>query len=96
MKIQKDFKNGLMKRRELELLVESEKAPNFADMQKEVAKELGAYEDLVVVKAIRGSFGSHEFLIEIFVYHSPEDKVWAEPKKKVKKKEGAAPAAAKK
>jgi len=87
MKIQKDFKNGLMKRRELELLIESEKAPNFADVQKELAKEIGAYEDLVVVRAIRGSFGSHGFLVEAFIYNSPEDKLWAEPKKKVKKKE---------
>lgn len=93
MKIEKNFKNDLLKRTEIEAVVEAGKNPGFEAMQKEIAEKMKASEDLVVVRHIRGHFGRDKFLVEAFIYDSLEFKNATEPKPKIKK-EGAAAAPA--
>ncbi|MEM4271825.1 MAG: hypothetical protein QXD13_01930 [Candidatus Pacearchaeota archaeon] len=92
----KDFRNNLLKRREVKLVVDAEKNPGFANASKIFADELKAKEELVVIKGIKSKFGRKTFLIDGLIYDSVQDKEKIEPKKKEKKKaaEGAAAQAA--
>jgi len=85
MNIIKDFRNDLLKRREVEAIMEADSNPGLNASKKAIAEELKASEDVIVVKTVRGKFGSNEFLIEAFVYDSADDLNSTEPKKKAKK-----------
>jgi ribosomal protein S24E len=90
MKVINNFKNSLLKRKELKVAVESESNPSFPSSTKRIAEEFGASEDLIVIKGIRGQFGRKNFLIDAMIYDSVADKERIEPKKKEKVKvEGA-------
>ncbi len=88
MKIMNSFANSLMKRREVVLALEHASNPGFAHAATVVAEHFKIGEDHVVVRAIRNNYGSKTFLIEAFVYDSPDAKLLVEPK--VKAKKGAA------
>ena len=81
----KQFHNTILKRKEIELSVESPSNPGFQKAAEMVASELKVAPETVALKAVRGNFGTNTFLIEAFVYESQEDKEKTEPKKKVKK-----------
>ncbi len=61
--------------------------PGLVTVKEDVAKHFKTSADCVVVNAIRGSFGSSEFIIEARVYDSAEKLLFVEPKPKVKKVE---------
>lgn len=92
MDIIKDFKNDLLKRREVKLIINAEKNPGIISATKMIAEHLKATDDVVVVKELKSKFGMDSFLIDAFIYNSIHDRERAEPKKKLKKVE-AAPAA---
>jgi len=85
MNITRDFRSDLLKRRELNFVLESEGNPSFAFCAKTVAEKFKVAEDVVVVKKILGQFGRKTFLVESFIYDSVKDKEINEPKKKIKK-----------
>jgi ribosomal protein S24E len=94
MNLIKDFRNDLLKRRELKLVVNADKNPGFAEAMKMIVEKFKAKEDATVVREVKSKFGRDTFLIDAFIYDSSEQKQKIEPKKRVKKKEGeAAPAA---
>ncbi len=86
MEIVKDFKNDLLERREIITKLESHENPGFEGAKKAIIEEFKVDESLIVIKKVGGSFGSNEFLIEVFIYDSVERKEKVEPKKKEKKK----------
>jgi len=86
----KDFRNDLLKRRELKLVVNAGKNPGFADAMKNVADKFKAKEENIVVREVKSKFGRDTFLIDAYIYDSAEAKVNTEPKKRIKKKEGGA------
>jgi ribosomal protein S24E len=86
----KDFRNDLLKRREVKLVVTADKNPGFADATKAIADKFKSNEDVIVVRTLKSKFGRDSFLIDAFIYDSVQDKNTFEPKKKEKKKEGAA------
>jgi ribosomal protein S24E len=88
MEITQDTKNNLLKRREIQFILESESNPGFEKSRKSVAEKLKTSEENVAIKYIRNNFGSREFLVEAFVYDNKEDKERIEPKKKEKKTAG--------
>ena len=47
-------------------------------------------EESVVVKLVKNNYGANEFLVEALIYDSAEHRNKIEPKKKEKKKAGAA------
>jgi len=85
MDIIKDFKNELLKRREVKLVVNAEKNPGFANAIKMIAEHFKADENLIVVKELKSKFGRDTFLIDALIYNSVKDKEEIEPKKKLKK-----------
>lgn len=90
MKTVKDFRNPLLKRRELKLLIESGKNPGFQESLKQVAKQFKSNEENIVIRELKSKFGRNTFLVDAFIYDSVQDKERIEPKKKIKKKEGEA------
>ena len=84
----KDFRNDLLKRREVKLVVTADKNPGFADATKAIADKFKSNEDVIVVRTLKSKFGRDSFLIDAFIYDSVQDKNIFEPKKKEKKKEG--------
>jgi ribosomal protein S24E len=85
MNILKDFKNELLKRREIKMVVESQKNPSYEEAMKTVSGEFKAQEEAIVVKGIHGKFGRKTFLIEALIYDSKEDKEKTEQKSKKEK-----------
>jgi len=88
MEIKRDFRNDLLKRKEIEVLLSEKGNPGFANCQKILASELKALEEVIVVRNVKNNFGSNEFLVDAFIYDSKEDLESIEPKKKEKKKAG--------
>lgn len=85
MKLIKEFKNSLLKRKEVELSDSYESNPGLEKARKEVAGHFKVAEDVVVVRKVGSSFGANEFVVEVFIYDSVADKEKIEPKKKEKK-----------
>ncbi|MBS3081613.1 hypothetical protein J4416_01580 [Candidatus Pacearchaeota archaeon] len=59
--------------------------PGLSVVREDIAKHFDKPIDCVVVVAIRGSFGSSEFVLEARVYDSVENLQSIEPKLKIKK-----------
>ena len=72
MEIKKDIKNNLMKRRELEIVLESDKNPSFSEISKLLAQDLKAEEESIMVENIRGAFGKKDFIIKASIYDTKE------------------------
>jgi ribosomal protein S24E len=62
--------------------------PGYDVVKEDVAKYFKKTIECVVIKSIKGSFGSSEFVIEARVYDSSGDLQSTEPKPKIKKVEG--------
>jgi len=93
MKVLKDFKNDLLSRREIKAVMTSEKNPTKEECAAKLAEHFKSHADHVVVNRIGGKFGRKTFLIDASIYSSKETKEKIEPKPKVKKVAGEAPAA---
>ena len=85
----KNFRNELLKRNEVKVVVTAEKNPGLANAGKMIAEQFKSKEENVVVKELKSKFGRDSFLIDAFIYDSQEQKNRIEPKKKEKKTEGA-------
>lgn len=90
MKITKESRNNLLKRKEVVFVLESEKNPGFSVVKEKVVHGFKTHDDHVAIKSIKNNFGTHQFVIEAFVYDTKEDKERIEPRVKPKK---AAPGA---
>ncbi|MEK6844224.1 MAG: hypothetical protein AABX83_02240 [Nanoarchaeota archaeon] len=84
MNIVKDFRNDLLKRKEVLFSVKANSNPGIAKMQQDCAHHFKTELDNVVIKGLRNNFGTKEFSVEAFVYDSVQDKIGIEPKKKIK------------
>ncbi len=85
MKVVKEVKNDLLKRKEVQILVESSGNPGLASSLKTVADKFKVSEDLVAVKQLKGKFGRDTFLIKANIYETKQNKDLIEPKLKIKK-----------
>jgi len=88
MEILEQKENHLLNRKEIKIIVEAEKNPNYNEASEMIVKEFKGDKENIVVKLVRGKFGRGTFLISGFIYKSKEDKEKFEPKKKVKKTPG--------
>lgn len=89
MKVLKDFKNNLLKRKEIRFEMDAASNPGIAAISKLVAEHFKTDEKHVAVKKIGSEFGESRFVVDAFIYDSHEGKMKIEPKAKVKKTEGA-------
>jgi len=87
MEILNDLKNELLNRREIEAVIKSEGTPSFEECKKKIAEKFNAPEENIIVRKVKGHFGTNNFSVEAFIYNSKEDKEKIEPKVKEKKKE---------
>ncbi len=71
--ILRDVKNSLLKRREIEILIESEKNPGFKNAKDFVSEKFKVPRENIVMNHIKGEFGKHEFWIDVFIYDSKKD-----------------------
>jgi ribosomal protein S24E len=90
MKVLMDFKNELLKRREIKVIVEAPSNPGFVSAKKIISDQFKAKDDEIVVKGVKSKFGRNTFLIDAFIYNSAKDLINIEPKVKVKKSADAA------
>jgi ribosomal protein S24E len=93
MKVQKDIKNDLMKRREISVVVEAPKNPSFPEALKMIAEHFKSPEEHIMLENVKGKFGRNTFLINASIYESKELKEEAF-KRLVKQKKAAAAAPA--
>lgn len=82
----KDFRNEMLKRREVEMVIESVGNPGVVGASQQVAKHFKTEEENIALKSVKGSFGSRKFDVVANIYDSVEAKHMIEPKKKEKKK----------
>ena len=72
MQITKEIKNELLKRKEVNFLIECDKNPSFSDMKKLISEKFSKDEDCVDVYNINGKFGRKTFLVKAYVYDSKD------------------------
>ena len=95
MSVVSNFRNDLLKRKEVEIIVEAGSNPGFEGAKEMIVKEFKANEDGIVVRGVKSEFGKKEFLIDAFIYDSKKDLEKIEPKsKKVESTPESAPAEA--
>jgi ribosomal protein S24E len=87
MKIQSEFGNDLLKRKEIVVNKAYDSNPGFETVTKEIAAKFKVNEDVIAIRKIGSSFGTDSYLMKAFIYDSVKDKERIEPKKKEKKKE---------
>jgi len=80
--------NFLLKRNEVKLKVEQLVNPSYEEAVKLIEENFKAEKDNIVIKSIKGRFGTNSFVISAFIYKTKEDKEIFEPKKKEKKDGG--------
>ncbi len=77
--------NLLLKRREFVASFTHVGAPSRVQISKLVADHFKTGEDSVAIKHIRNKTGTSQFIVDAFVYDSPEQRTKIEPKPKQKK-----------
>jgi ribosomal protein S24E len=75
MNITKQTRNDLLKRQEINFIVEAPKNPSFEEAKKMLAHELKKPEDHITVNSVYGKFGRDTFLVKSYVYDSKEELV---------------------
>ena len=85
MQVLKDIKNDLFKRREIKIIMPSEKTPSYAEVSKLLSEKFSSNEENIVVSKVKGRFGAKTFLIDASIYDSKEEKEKTERKPKEKK-----------
>ena len=95
MEVLKDFKNDLLKRREVKVIIHAKGNPGFEGATKTIDEQFKASPEVTIIKGVKSKFGRDSFLIDAFIYDSVKDKERIEPKPKVEKEKAEpAPAAA--
>ena len=95
IEIKKDIKNEMLSRREVQVIVEAEKTPSFAEASKLIAGQFKAPEENIMIERVNGKFGRKTFMISGSIYDTKESREEAFKRltKPKKAKPGEAPAA---
>ena len=87
MELVNDFRNELLKRRELDFTVTAESNPGLEYGKKLISDKFKVDTDKIVVNNVFGEFGSNSFSINAYIYDTVEGKIFIEPRIKKKKEE---------
>jgi ribosomal protein S24E len=85
-KILQDKENALLNRREIKLIIESEKNPTYKEAKKIIAEDFKAQEENISIKLVKGKFGRNTFLLSANIYKTVEDKNKIEPEHRKQEK----------
>ena len=95
--IQNKARNDLLNREDITAVVVSETSPKTEEVKTAIAQQTNKDAELVVVKRVKGKFGSKEFLVEAEVYDNLESlrkfNRLSKKEEEKKKKEQPVPAA---
>ena len=86
LEILDETENPLFKRKEIEIVVESEVTPKTSDVENFLSEKFSSPVENIKVKKILGKFGSNKFKISANIYQSKQEKDKIEPKSKKDKK----------
>jgi ribosomal protein S24E len=86
LKVVKDVKNPLFKRKEVELEVGSEIVPSISASEELLSQKFSANKEGIKIKKIKGKFGTKVFSIHANIYSSKDEMESVEGKPKEKKK----------
>ena len=86
LEILDETENPLFKRKEIEIVVESEITPKTSDVENFLSEKFSSPVENIKVKKILGKFGSNKFKITANIYQSKQEKDKIEPKSKKDKK----------
>ena len=84
IKIIESKDNPCLRRKEISAVIEAAKTPSLEEIKEKIALHEKADKGLVVIKDLRGSFGSDKFSINALVYQNKKDMDETEPKPKAK------------
>ncbi len=73
VEIKKENKNELLKRKEIEIVIESVKNPSFDEAKKIISEKFSIPEERINVYNIIGGFGRKNFSIKAYIYDSKKD-----------------------
>lgn len=90
MNVVRDFRNDLLKRKEVTIMLHGDSNPGYEHAKKEIAQHFKINDEVLVIKTLKGNFGSKSFLVDALIYDNIADKDKIEPKPKVKKAASAA------
>ncbi len=86
VKIISQKKNPMFNRQEIQVVVKADVSPKTSEVEQFIAKEFSGVAENVMVREIKGNFGSNEFLITANIYSSKEDRDKIETRTKKEKK----------
>ena len=69
-----EFRNDLLKRREVKMAVNAESNPGFDEVRKIIAEKFKVETENIVVNNVESKFGSDNFLVKAFIYDSLEQR----------------------
>ncbi len=79
MKVEKEFYNPLLRRKELTIVVQRDSTPSRKEARDIVVSLTGASPDLVVIKEIRTPTGMRYHTVVAYVYEDPSTLKVVEP-----------------
>ena len=82
LKIIKERENNLFKRKEIQLIINSDKSPSRGEVSGLLAEKFSVPVENIKIKKILSGFGSKVFNVEANIYSSKEEKDFIEIKKK--------------
>lgn len=88
MEIIKEFRNNLLRRREIKVIKGYDSNPGFEKVKEDISKKFNESPEKVFVKNIISKFGKSSFFIDFFIYDSAEDMKSVEVRNKKKKEAG--------
>lgn len=88
IKILHEKENPLFNRKEIQIIINSDKTPSKEDSLKLISNNFSVSPECIAIKTIKGKFGRDEFTITSNLYKSEDAKNSVEPKLKTKKEAG--------
>ena len=85
MNVVSDLHNKLLKRREVSVSFDNAGNPGFGGAAQMLAEHFKVDSELIAVKRILNTYGSHKTIVDALIYDSVEAKEKIEPKPKAKK-----------
>ncbi len=85
MKSMSEINNKLLERKEVIVEMEAGSTLSNSEVAAKLAEKYKVNQEVIAVKKVKGSFGSHNMTVEAFIYVSKEAKDLIEPKPKAKK-----------
>jgi ribosomal protein S24E len=72
MRVEREFENKLLKRKELELFFENSVGLKKLNVAEDIAKKFKVNEELIVIEKMKNHFGSRNVLVYAYIYENKD------------------------